>query len=134
MLKKLCKRGNNPNYEEEGSGIHVSRIQCLPLPSVSGSAPGNIRWCLRLTLGSLLETTSDPQCGCLFQIWLVPSVLLCQLSIISPGPRNGSFNDLRGLPVPSSHVSRGASWGGGALPPVPPRPPATTDENKSTKT
>ena len=59
-VKKLCGRGNNTNHEDHG-GIHLNRIQCLPLSSLSGSTPGNIRWCPSLALGSLFETTSDPQ-------------------------------------------------------------------------
>ena len=60
-VKKLWRRENNANHEEDHSGIHLSRIQCLPLSSLSGSIAGNVRWCPSLALGSLLETTSDPQ-------------------------------------------------------------------------
>ena len=42
-------------------GILLSRIQCFPLSSLSGSAPGNVRWCPSLALGSLFEAASDPQ-------------------------------------------------------------------------
>ena len=46
---------------------------------------------------------------------LVPTVLPCCLSI-SPGPRSGSVNQPRGLPVPSPPVSSGGlqcDWEGG---------------------
>ena len=60
MLKKLHRRENNANNEDCGE-IHLSRVQCLPLFSLSGSAPGDVSWCPSLTLGSLFETASDPQ-------------------------------------------------------------------------
>ena len=71
-VKKLCRRENNANHEEYWGGIHLHRIQCLPLYFLSGSAPGNIRWCPSLDLGILFKTTSDPQSGSFFQIWLDP--------------------------------------------------------------
>ena len=61
MLKKLHRRENNANHEEDCGGICLSRIQYLPLSSLSGSTPGNVRWCPSLALGSLFETASDPQ-------------------------------------------------------------------------
>ena len=60
-VKKLCRRENNTNHEEDHGGIRLSSVQCLPLSSLSGSSPGNIRWCTSLALGSLFETKSDPQ-------------------------------------------------------------------------
>ena len=59
-VKNSCRRENNTNHEDH-SGIHLSRIQCLPLSSCSESAPGNVRWCPSLAIGSLFETTSNPQ-------------------------------------------------------------------------
>ena len=41
-------------------GTGLSRIQCLPLSSLSGSAPGDVRWCPGVAVGNLLEITSDP--------------------------------------------------------------------------
>ena len=32
-----------------------------PILSLSGSAPGDVRWCPSLALGNLFETISDPQ-------------------------------------------------------------------------
>ena len=52
---------NNANNEEDLSGVRLSRVCCFALSSHSGSAPGNVRWCPRLALGSLFQTTSDPQ-------------------------------------------------------------------------
>ena len=60
-VKKLCRRGNDANNEEDRSGIRLSRIQGLPLSSLCGCSSGDVRWCLSLALGSLFETTSDPQ-------------------------------------------------------------------------
>ena len=60
-VKKLCRRENNANNEEDGNGIHLHRIQCLPLSSLSGSAPATVRWCPGLALCSLFRTTSNPQ-------------------------------------------------------------------------
>ena len=60
-LKKLCRRENNANNEKDHGGIHLCRIQCLALSSLSGSAPGNVRWCPSLALGSLFKTTNNPQ-------------------------------------------------------------------------
>ena len=106
MLQSYAKEKNNTIHEEDHGGIRLRRTQCLPLSSHSGSTPGDVRWCPSLALCSLSETASIPVCGCLLYIWLVPTGLPCQLSI-SPGPRSGSFNDPRGLPVPSPPVSRG---------------------------
>ena len=61
MLKKLCRKENNTVNEEDHGGIRLSRIQYLPLSSLPGSTPGNIRWCPSVPLGSLFETASDPQ-------------------------------------------------------------------------
>ena len=61
-VKKLCRWGNNTNHEEDCIGIHVSRIQCLPLSSLSGSIPGDVSWCPSLVLGNLFETTNNPVC------------------------------------------------------------------------
>ena len=57
----LCRRENNANHEDNHGGIHLSRIQCLSLSSLSGSALGNVRWYPSLALGNLFEVTSDPQ-------------------------------------------------------------------------
>ena len=105
-IKKLCRKENNTNHGEGDGEIHLHRIQSLPLSSLSGSALRKVRWCPSLALSSLFETTV---CGCLFQICLVPTVLPRWLSI-SPGPRSGSFNDPRRLPVPSPPVSRCGLW------------------------
>ena len=59
-VKKLCRRENSINHEQDHGGICLSRIQCLPLSSLSGSAPSDARWCPSLALGSLFETTRDP--------------------------------------------------------------------------
>ena len=42
-------------------GTGLSRIQCLPLFSLSGSAPGDVRWCPSLALGSLFKATNNPR-------------------------------------------------------------------------
>ena len=60
-VKKLCRRENNASHEEDCCGICLSRIQYLPLSSLSGSAPSNVRWYSSLALGSLSKTTSNPQ-------------------------------------------------------------------------
>ena len=60
-VTNLCRRETNANHEEDLSGIHLNRIQCLPLSSLSVSTPGDVRWCPGLALGSLLETPKDPQ-------------------------------------------------------------------------
>ena len=80
-IKKLCRRGNNANHEEYHSGICLSRIQYIPLYSLSGSIHGNVRWCPSLALVSLFETTSNPVCECLLQIWFAP--LFCLASFPS---------------------------------------------------
>ena len=56
MLKSYQEK-KNANNEEDPSGIHLSRVYCLPLSSLPGATPGNVRWCPSLTLGSLFETT-----------------------------------------------------------------------------
>ena len=77
MLKKLCRRENNTNHEDNNGGIHLSRIQCLPLflwihswlcQMVSQSGPMlPIQGCRQSTV-----------CGCLLQIWLDLIILPCQ--------------------------------------------------------
>ena len=61
-VKKLCRRGNNTNHKEDCSGVCLSRIHCLPLSSLSGYAPDDVRWCPTLALSSLFKITSDLQC------------------------------------------------------------------------
>ena len=60
-VKKLRRRENSTNHEEDHGVICLHRIQCVPLSSLSGSAPGAVRWCPSLALGNLLQTTVDPQ-------------------------------------------------------------------------
>ena len=81
-VKKLCWRKNNTNNEQERGGIHLSRIQCLPLSSLSGSALGNVSQCPSLALGSQFETTSDPQSLAVF-FRLGGSPLFCPASLLS---------------------------------------------------
>ena len=38
-----------------------SMVEFISLFSLSGSAPGNIRWCPSLALGSLFKATSNAQ-------------------------------------------------------------------------
>ena len=124
-VKKLCRRKSNANNEADCGGIHFSRVYCLPLSSLSGSAPGNVRWCPSLALGSLFKAASD-LCKWLKGLWLYPIVLLffpvlpCWLSI-SPGSRCGSFNNQEGR-VPSLPISKWGLWWD--LYPV--RPPRST--------
>ena len=94
----------------ESSVYHFSFCLLFLNPALGMSDGVLVRWCpsQMVALGNLLETTSDRStvCGYLLQIWLVPTVLPCQLSI-SPGPRSGSLNDPRGLPVFSTCLQRG---------------------------
>ena len=60
-VKNLFRRENNANNEEDHGRICLHRIQHLPLFSLSGSSPGNVRWCPRLALGTLFKSTSNPQ-------------------------------------------------------------------------
>ena len=87
MLKSYAGEKDN---EEDRGGLHLSRVQCLPLSSLSGSAPGDVRWCPSLALGSLFETTSDPpSIAVSFRFgW---SALFCPSGFsISTRPRSGS--------------------------------------------
>ena len=59
--KRLCRKENNANHEEDHCGIHLSQIQSLSLSSLPGSAPVDATWCPSLTLGSLFMAASDPQ-------------------------------------------------------------------------
>ena len=65
-VKNLFRRENNANNEEDHGRICLHRIQHLPLFSLSGSSPGNVRWCPRLALGTLFKSTSNPQSVALF--------------------------------------------------------------------
>ena len=67
-VKKLCRRENNTDTEEGCSGIHPCRIQCLPLSSLSGSAPGDVRGCPSLALVSL-------RLPAIHSLWLSPAGL-----------------------------------------------------------
>ena len=82
----------------------------------SGFTPGDIRCCFILVLRSLFKAAGDPYivCSCLLQIWLDPTIMPRWLSLCLR-PRSGSFNDPRGLPLPSLLASRGVSGdiGGG---------------------
>ena len=81
-VDKPCKREKNANNEEDHSGIHLSRIHCLPQSSFFGSTPADVRWCPSLALGSLFETTRDPQSvGVSFRFGWSP--LFCPASIPS---------------------------------------------------
>ena len=60
-VKKLCRKENIRNHEEDHSGIHLGSIYYLPLIFLSGSTSVDVRWCPSLALGNLLQTTVDPQ-------------------------------------------------------------------------
>ena len=65
-------------------------VEFISLFSLSGSAPGDVRWCPSLALGSLFETTSDPpSIAVSFRFgW---SALFCPSGFsISTRPRSGS--------------------------------------------
>ena len=107
-VKKLCRRGNDTNQEEDHSVIHLSRTQCLPLSFLSGSAPGNVRWCPSLALGSLFKTISDPQSVTAASDLSGPHFSALP-AFHQPTVQEWFLNDPKWLSVPSPSASRGFS-------------------------
>ena len=98
-VKKLFRRRINADHEEGQGGI-ISVESSLPLSSLSGPTPDNVRMCPHLAIGSLfdhsLRLSPSDLAG--------PHCLPCWLSM-GLGPRSSSFNDARGLPLPSPPAS-----------------------------
>ena len=57
-VKRLYRRENNANHEEDHTGIHLCRIQCSPLSFLSGSTTGEVRWRPSLAVGKMFEVHS----------------------------------------------------------------------------
>ena len=70
LLTSYAGEKNNANHEEDFNRIRPSRIHCLLLSSLCGSAPGIVRWFPSLALGILVEAVSNPVCGSLLQTCL----------------------------------------------------------------
>ena len=72
-VKKLCRKENIRNHEEDHSGIHLGRIYYLPLIFLSGSTSVDVRWCPSLALDSLSKGSLAASFLLLDQLSLIPA-------------------------------------------------------------